>query len=186
MSQDFSKGKIYKITNDYNDDVYVGSTCDTLVKRFSTHKRQINSSLKMNRPLYTLMREIGFDRFRIELIENYQCEDKYQLRQREGYYIRELGTLNMRIAGRTNTEYQQEHKEYYQNIKKKSAEKYSEENVIRKKLWYETNKEKLLKESSEIIICACGCELAKGALLRHQKTKKHINLLQQQLTVQTV
>ena len=34
-SRDFSQGKIYKITNDYNDDIYVGSTCDTLVKRFS-------------------------------------------------------------------------------------------------------------------------------------------------------
>ena len=34
-SRDFSQGKIYKITNDYNDAIYVGSTCDTLVKRFS-------------------------------------------------------------------------------------------------------------------------------------------------------
>ena len=32
MSQDFGKGKIYKITNDYNDEVYVGSTCDTLLE----------------------------------------------------------------------------------------------------------------------------------------------------------
>ena len=38
MSQDFSKGKIYKITNDYNDEVYIRSTCDTLVRRFSVHK----------------------------------------------------------------------------------------------------------------------------------------------------
>ena len=37
---DFKKGKIYKITNDYNDDVYVGSTCDTLIKRFSYHKAE--------------------------------------------------------------------------------------------------------------------------------------------------
>ena len=34
-SRDFSQGKIYKITNDYNDDIHVGSTCDALVKRFS-------------------------------------------------------------------------------------------------------------------------------------------------------
>ena len=34
-SRDFSKGKIFEITNDHNDDVCVGSTCDTLVKRFS-------------------------------------------------------------------------------------------------------------------------------------------------------
>ena len=104
MSQDFSKGKIYKITNDFNDDVYIGSTCDTLVKRFSSHKSQINSSDKKNRPLYELMREIGTDRFRIELIEDYSCEDKYKLRQREGYFIRELGSLNKRIECRTKQE----------------------------------------------------------------------------------
>ena len=37
---DYTKGKIYKITNDFNNDIYVGSTCDTLVKRFSNHKRK--------------------------------------------------------------------------------------------------------------------------------------------------
>jgi len=39
MKVDYSKGKIYKITNDFNDEIYVGSTCDTLVKRFSNHKK---------------------------------------------------------------------------------------------------------------------------------------------------
>ncbi len=37
MTQHFNKGKICKITNDFNNDVYVGSTCDTLVKRFSMY-----------------------------------------------------------------------------------------------------------------------------------------------------
>ena len=94
MSQDFGKGKIYKITNDYNDEVYVGSTCDLLTKRFSNHKHSLNNTKKKNRPLYKLMNEIGFERFRIELIEEYPCQDKYQLRQREGHFIREIGTLN--------------------------------------------------------------------------------------------
>ena len=31
------------------------------------------------------MNEIGFERFRIELIENYPSQDKYQLIQREGH-----------------------------------------------------------------------------------------------------
>ena len=38
---DFQKGKIYIITNDYNDEIYIGSTCDTLVKRFSAHKKHV-------------------------------------------------------------------------------------------------------------------------------------------------
>jgi predicted GIY-YIG superfamily endonuclease len=38
MSQDFTKAKIYKITNDYNNEVYIGSTCNKLNKRFSQHR----------------------------------------------------------------------------------------------------------------------------------------------------
>ena len=102
---DFTKGKIYKITNDFNDDIYVGSTCNILTKRFSHHKAII--STEQQRPLYKLMAEIGFERFRIELIENYPCKDKYELRQREGHYIREMGTLNICIAGRTKKNGQQ-------------------------------------------------------------------------------
>ncbi len=41
------------------------------------------------------MREIGTDRFGIEWVEDCPCEDKYKLRQPEGYYIRQFGTLNM-------------------------------------------------------------------------------------------
>ena len=89
MSQDFSKGKIYKITNDFNDDVYVGSTCNTLIKRFSTHKCDALRTDFQNRELYILMNKIGRTRFRIELIEDYPCEDKYKLKQREGYFIRQ-------------------------------------------------------------------------------------------------
>ena len=99
MSQDFSKGKIYKITNDYNNDIYVGSTCNTLVKRFNEHKYRHRLEKYKNIPLYKLMNEIGFDRFRIQLIQDYPCEDKYHLRQREGHYTREIGTLNCCIAG---------------------------------------------------------------------------------------
>jgi hypothetical protein len=61
MPQDFSKAKIYKITNDFNDDVYVGSTCDTLVKRFSNHKSDALRDCKKNRPIYKLMNEIGLN-----------------------------------------------------------------------------------------------------------------------------
>jgi Uri superfamily endonuclease len=94
MSRDFSKGKIHKITNDYNDDVYVGSTCDTLGKRFSRHKIDMKQKKKKNYRLYKLMNEIGFKHFRIQIIIDYPCEDVYQLTQKEGEYIRLLGTLN--------------------------------------------------------------------------------------------
>jgi hypothetical protein len=67
-ARDFRKGKIYKITNDYNDGVNIGSTCDSLVQVFIAHKMISSCETLKNHLLYTLINEIGFDRFRIELI----------------------------------------------------------------------------------------------------------------------
>ena len=128
MAQDFTKGKIYKITNDFNDDVYIGSTCDRLVKRFNSHKREARKENSKNRPLYKLINEVGFERFRIQLIEDFPCNDKYELRQREGHFIRQLGTLNKKIEGRTVKEYYKDNKEKIKETKKeyydKNKEKY--------------------------------------------------------------
>jgi hypothetical protein len=207
MSQDLSKGKIYKITNDRNDDVYIGSTCDTLVKRFSYHKRGRNSLKRDNHPLYSLMKEIGTERFAIYLVESYPCENKYELGQREGFWIRQIGTLNKRIEGRTSKEYYEDNKEkrleqqkeYYRNNTEKIKlyqQQYKEENLWeikcksrecgktnyinnkekineKHRLHYLDNKEKL----SQKIVCDCGCEVSKYCLVRHKKTKKHIELM---------
>ena len=137
MSQDFSKAKIYKITNDFNDEIYIGSTCDTLGRRFSMHKMDARREKNKGRPFYALLNEIGSERFRIELICNFPCEDKYQLRQKEGEYIRNLGTLNVRIAGRTDQEYTNETKEKRREYKIK----YMKENSEKIKEYIETNKE---------------------------------------------
>ena len=167
MSQDFGKGKIYKITNDYNDEVYVGSTCDLLTKRFSNHKHSLNNTKKKNRPLYKLINEIGFERFRIELIEEYPCQDKYELRQREGHFIRELGTLNKMIAGRTKQEYD---KKNYEDNKDKIYEQCKE--------YYEKNKDK----RKEKITCECGSIICKSDIIKHKKTIKHQELMKTILT----
>ncbi len=199
MSQDFSKAKIYKITNDFNDEVYIGSTCDTLNKRLSKHKGDANDINKnKNRLFYKLMNEIGFERFRIDLIENYPCDDRYALRQREGYWIRQLGTLNLKIAGRESEEY---HKDYYEKNKefiKEKAQIFYENNKDKileyHKNYHEQNREKILEkhkqyyqETKEIqaekakqdITCECGCVLRIFKISRHRKTKKHIELMKQ-------
>jgi group I intron endonuclease len=191
MSQDFGKGKIYKITNDYNDDVYVGSTCDLLTKRFSYHRGDHRKERCKNIPIYKLMNEIGFERFRIELIEEYQCQDKYQLRQREGHFIRELGTLNQRIAGRTrqeddrkeyNKEYREINKEHYQEIQKKYREINKEHYQEIYKKYKEKNKEQIKIQKSQQILCVCGCITGKNGIARHKQTIKHQELMKTILT----
>ena len=96
-------GKIYKILNNVNDDVYIGSTCQSLSKRMAKHRESVNSVYKKHRPLYAKMRELGVINFYIELIIEYPCENLEQLHAVEGQYIRSQGTLNAAIAGRTPT-----------------------------------------------------------------------------------
>ena len=199
----FSNAKIYKITNDYNNDIYVGSTCDSLIKRFSAHKSLSLHNTNLERPLYKLINEIGFERFRIDLIEDFPCEDKYQLRQREGYHIRAIGTLNILIAGRVQKEYVKEnrdkilahHREKYQENREQELERQKE---YRKQIFqklkdyysknkevlqqykmehYDKNKDKILTQAAQKIECECGCMIRKDGLTEHKKSKKHLEAI---------
>jgi hypothetical protein len=177
MKVDYTKGKIYKITNDFNDEVYIGSTCDTIVKRYSLHRAGCFNKEKKDRPLYTLMNDIGFERFRIELICEYPCEDKYQLRQKEGEYIRNLGTLNKQIAGRDWKQYKDDFKEKFDKYHKDYREINKEIIAQNDKAYYEKNKEEKLKRQKQEVKCECGCSITFCHLQRHRRTKKHIDLM---------
>ena len=175
---DYKKGKIYKITNDYNNEIYVGSTCDTLIKRFSNHKRGRKCEALKHKPLYTLMNEIGYERFRIELIEEFPCDDKYQLRQREAYYIRQIATLNKVLPFVTGEEKAETKKAYANSEKRKIIHK--EES----KIYYQNNKDKILEKNKEKMICICGCELRKRDIRRHEKSEKHLNLIMGRINIE--
>ena len=123
---DYSNGKIYCIRNHITDDVYIGSSCQPLCKRLSWHKSSINKKTKQNFPLYIKMRELDKSNFYIELLENYPCSNKEELRAREGHYIRELATLNKYIAGRTPKERQPQKNERTKQDRLNNPEKYRE------------------------------------------------------------
>ena len=159
---DYSQAKIYQITNDQNNEIYIGSTCDSLHKRFSHHKA-LSKDLKKQFPVYKLMNEIGFERFAIKLVENYPCETVYELRQREGYYIRSMGTLNKLIAGRDRKEY------YYDNQDKE---------IERSKTYHEVNKNILNEKKREKVYCAaCDCWFSRCGQARHNRRIKHIEAI---------
>ena len=101
---DYKNGKIYRILNTIDDDCYVGSTCQPLSKRMAKHRESMHSNVKKDRKLYAKMHELGVDNFYIELIEDCPSENKEHLRKKEGEYIRQLGTLNHLVAGRTKLE----------------------------------------------------------------------------------
>ena len=90
------KGRVYKIINSKTDDIYIGSTIQTLKNRFKAHK----SNAKLNKPskLYDFIRKYGIDNFSIQLIEELEFEKKEQIGIKEKeHYMNLKPTLNMKI-----------------------------------------------------------------------------------------
>ena len=47
-----------------------------------------------------------------------------------------------------------------------------------KKVFYEANKDKISEHRKQRVVCECGCELSKGSLTGHRKTKFHQEFIQ--------
>lgn len=79
-------GNIYKISNDINDNLYIGQTVYSLQRRFNGH---IYASITpyhqdCNDPIHRAIRKYGAEHFKIELIE--ECPNS-KLNEREQYWI---------------------------------------------------------------------------------------------------
>lgn len=94
----YNNGKIYKIINENNESIYIGSTVQKLSQRYSKHPHK-----KPNN--------------KIILIENYSCDSCEELRKREQEVIDENNNLlnKNRAFGlclEKRKEYEKERKEY--------------------------------------------------------------------------
>ena len=107
---DYQKGKIYRILQDNDKTVYIGSTTQPLSARMSGHRRRIKQ--KPHFKLYKLMAEVGVERFTIELVADFPCERREQLCAEEGRHIRLNNTVgagaNNNVAGRTLETYRED------------------------------------------------------------------------------
>lgn len=91
---DYHQGKIYKLVNDVDNEIYVGSTCNSLPKRLGEHKGKMKH--KPNQKIYQKMHALGLAHFRIILVEDYPCNNKNELTAREEHWRTELkASLNM-------------------------------------------------------------------------------------------
>jgi predicted GIY-YIG superfamily endonuclease len=192
---DYSNGKIYKITNNVNNDIYIGSTINTLKRRFICHKSKYKQFLKGNSSnvsVFKLFDKYGIENCAIELIQLYPCESKKQLEILEGKYMKDNNEycINHCIAGRTDKQYRidnvdkiKEQKKQYRidNVDKIKEQKkqYRTDNVDKIKQYRTDNKDKI----NEKIICECGAKHNKKNKGEHQKTNKHLKYLEQQTII---
>jgi len=84
---DYSKGKVYKVVNSVNDVIYIGSTCQPLSARMTGHRWKARS--EQTQAMYCAMRELGIEKFRIILVEEFPCISKSQLEAKEFALMRD-------------------------------------------------------------------------------------------------
>ena len=164
MDNIYKKGKIYTIRCLYDDSlIYVGSTTEKyLSRRMSKHRYNNNTTI--------LSKYINDDweNWYIELYQDYPCDNKQQLEKREGEVIREIGSINKRIEGRTQ-------KQRYDDNRNEIL-KYN-------KGYYKDNHDKILnyqeqyrKNNKQKISCdKCGCMISKLNMSRHKQSIKCLN-----------
>ena len=105
MAPDYRLGRIYVIRNTVNEKLYVGSTVRTLAQRMAQHRKEAAQG-QNEILLHKAMRELGADKFYIELVKDNPCERREQLHLEEGKCMREMKATvpdgyNMKVAGRT-------------------------------------------------------------------------------------
>ena len=196
MTATYQNAKIYRIVSDQTNMIYIGSTIDKLNKRLTNHICNYNKYLNGNKMYCSSYEILKYDDYKIELIELYPCDNKNELHEKEQYYLTFYKDICVNkqkaYTGLTKIEYNKERyqnnkdkiqeykKEYYQLNREKLLErnrKYKQDNKDKIKQYYQNNKDKILEKNKEKITCACGSIVRKSDLSRHQKTKKHINYI---------
>lgn len=119
----FKNSKIYKLINDdLPDMVYIGSTTRALNTRYQEHKHDSENQNTRRHSNAVKLFEKGTPK--IELLEEFKCNSKYELETRERWYIENTKCINTRIPTRTSKEYRKKYyeknKEHFKELNKKN------------------------------------------------------------------
>jgi hypothetical protein len=189
----YQDGKIYKIVDNTNGNIYIGSTCEpTLARRLAGHVKDYRNYLNGNFNFVSSFKIIENNNYDIVLIENVMCNSKDELHSRERYHIDNTDCVNINLPTRTHKQYLEDKKEQVAKVSKeyhtKNKEKirnqrkehYEENKEVfanKHKEWYDLNRTSILEKNKEEITCECGLTTIKHHIARHRKSQKHLNLI---------
>jgi hypothetical protein len=167
----YINGKIYKIISSETENIYIGSTILPLDKRYRTHKNT-NNTCSSNEII-----KLGGSK--IELIENYECETKGELKMREQHFIDMYREICINKNDTILTEEKKKEKA------KKRGEIFRKNNKEHFKNYYKENKEKMderakkyrEKQKGIIQTCECGKDIQQRNMAVHIKTLVHMRKL---------
>lgn len=161
MVVNYQNGKIYKLVSPHTDEIYIGSTTQSLAVRKGGHKCKYKRYLEGKEHSFVTsfkLFELGKDDVSIILLESYPCETKEELQKKEREWIEKLDCVNKVIPCRTKKEYSKDNAE---RIKLYHSKYYVDNQEIldaKNKQWYEDHKEQVLeykkqwaKENQEMV-----------------------------------
>ncbi len=145
----YNNSKIYKIENNVDDEIYIGSTTKQyLSQRMDSHRSNYKRWKSGKSPkvmVFDMFDKHGIENCFIILLQLVNCESKDELLARERYYITTLVCVNKYIPLRTQKEYYNDNTEKILEHKKK----YYNDNKDKKKQYYNDNKEKILEQRKQ-------------------------------------
>jgi len=140
------KGFVYRIYDNTNGNVYYGSTKETVSRRMTGHRTKYKLWLKGKVKHYTKSFDILKNGdYSYNIVEEVEYENKYELHNRERYYIENNECINKFIPNRTRKQWREDNKEkikqYYVDNKNDILERH--------KQYLKENKDKISKQTKE-------------------------------------
>jgi len=174
----YQRGKIYRIVCNTTGLQYYGSTienklCTRLAHHKAEYKRNVNKKTNHYVSSFKILENNNYEMI---LVENFVCNSKDELHQRERFYIENNECVNKQIPIRTK----EEHKEYFdkwceenKDLTKETKKEYYEQNkdeiLVRQKEYYEQNKDEILEK------CKAYKELKKDTIKEKNKEYREQN-----------
>ena len=176
MENKYKDGKIYKLTDNTNGNIYYGSTYLPLEIRLGNHNAKFKQFIKNQDHWRQSFRILINNDYIIEKIEDYPCNSQRELEKREDYYINNFNCINKKRAYITEEQYKESRKNYNKKNKLENNDIYKKQLLTWKRLAEKNTKK---KEEVERIKCPnCNKILRIDSLSRHKRTKYCLNYIE--------
>jgi post-segregation antitoxin (ccd killing protein) len=135
------KGYIYKIYDNTNGNVYYGSTKEKVSSRIAKHRYDHKKYLEGKNHYVRSFDILKNNDYSYSVIEEIDYENKWELHNKERFYIENNDCINKYIPNRTQKEWREDNKEIIAEKNKEWREDNKEIIAEKNKEWREDNKE---------------------------------------------